>query len=104
VNRNSFSNAVAVAATLQDYGFATILGEETSDLASTLGAMETFTLPATGLVVGFPKAEIIRPSGDRTPRGVVADIAIATPFWEGTEDPVLQRAIAIVERGEAARR
>jgi Peptidase family S41 len=95
VNRNSYSNAVAVAATVQDYGFGRILGEETSDLATTYGAMETFTLPRTGLVVGFPKAYIVRPSGDEAPRGVVPDVAIATPVVEGADDPVLARAAAI---------
>ena len=96
VNRNSFSNAVAVAATIQDYRFGTILGEETSDLATTYGAMESFTLPRTGLVVGFPKAEIVRPNGDLAPRGVVPDIPIDTPLWEGPDDPVLARALALV--------
>lgn len=97
INRNSFSNAVAVAATIQDYRFGTILGEETSDLATTYGAMETFELPLTKLVVGFPKARIIRPSGDLAPRGVVPDIAIATPFLESADDPVLQRALVLIQ-------
>jgi hypothetical protein len=97
VNRRSYSNAVAVAALVQDYGFGTILGEETSDLATTFGAMETFTLPRTGMVVGFPKAFIVRPSGSLAPRGVVPDIAIETPVVEGVDDPVLTRARRIVE-------
>lgn len=49
INRRSYSNAAAVAALVQDYGLGTILGEETSDLATTFGAMETFTLSAPGL-------------------------------------------------------
>lgn len=92
VNRNSFSNCVAVAATVQDYHFAQVIGEETSDLATTYGAMETFTLDKSGLTVGFPKARIIRPNGDLAARGVVPDIAIATPLVEGTDDPVLEKA------------
>jgi hypothetical protein len=99
VNRRSYSNAVAVAALVQDYAFGTILGEETSDLATTFGAMETFTLPRTGLVVGFPKAFIVRPSGDLSPRGVVPDISIETPVVEGVEDPVLTRALQITAVG-----
>jgi C-terminal processing protease CtpA/Prc len=93
VNRRSYSNAVAVAALVQDYGFGKILGEETSDVATTYGAMETFTLPRTGLEVGFPKAFIVRPSGDLAPRGVVPDVAIETPVVEGLDDPVLTRAL-----------
>lgn len=92
INRHSYSNTVFVAAMAQDYGFATILGEETSDLASTLGAMESFTLPRSGLTVGFPKARIVRPSGDDTVRGVVPDIAIERRIGE-TEDALLQRAL-----------
>lgn len=93
INRHSYSNTVFVAAMAQDLGFAMILGEETSDLASTLGAMETFTLPRSGLTVGFPKARIVRPSGDETVRGVVPDIAIERRVGE-TEDALLQRAVA----------
>ena len=93
INRHSYSNTVFVAAMAQDDGFATILGEETSDLASTLGAMETFTLSRSGLTVGFPKARIVRPSGDQTVRGVVPDLAIERRLGE-TEDALLQRAVA----------
>jgi hypothetical protein len=95
LNRHSYSNTVLVAALAQDYGFATILGEETSDLASTYGAMETFTLPRTGIVVGFPKARIVRPSGQADARGVIPDVAIATPIQD-SDDSVLARALEIV--------
>lgn len=98
VNRHSFSNTVAVAALVQDHKLGTILGEETADLATTYGAMETFTLAHSRLVVGFPKAYIVRPSGDLTPRGVVPDIAIETPIMETVDDPVLQRALAIASQ------
>lgn len=98
VNRHSFSNAVAVAALVQDHHLGTILGEETADLATTYGAMETFTLGHSRLTVGFPKAYIVRPSGDTTPRGVVPDIAIETPIIETVDDPVLQRALAIASQ------
>ena len=96
INRYSYSNAVTVAAMSQDYGFATILGEETADLASTYGAMEQFTLKNSGLVVGYPKAHIIRPNGDPSRRGVVPDIAIETPLLEGAEDPVVQKAVDVI--------
>lgn len=99
VNRHSYSNTVLVAAVLQDYGFGTVLGEETADLASTYGAMETFTLPRTGIEVGYPKARILRPNGDPRPRGVVPDIAIPTPLPIGTEDSVLARALEAIGEG-----
>ncbi len=85
VDRYSYSNTASVAALLQDYGFATVLGEETSDLPTSYGAMETFTLPETGLVVGYPKAYLIRPSGDETPRGVVPDVLIEAPVFSASD-------------------
>lgn len=98
VNRRSFSNAVLVAAIVQDYGFGKVLGEETADLASTYGAMETFTLPRTGIEVGFPKARILRPNGDPGARGVVPDIAIQNPL-AAQDDAVLERALDIIGAG-----
>lgn len=99
INRFSYSNTVQVAAMAQDYRFAKILGEETSDLATTYGAMEQFTLSRTGIVVGFPKAMIIRANGDLAPRGVIPDIAIPTPILESDDDPVLKRALEIAASG-----
>ncbi len=93
VNRHSYSNTVSVASIVQDYGFGTVLGEETADLASTYGAMENFALPNTGIEVGYPKARILRPNGDARPRGVIPDIAIATPLLGGEEDTVLTQAL-----------
>ncbi|WP_196490173.1 S41 family peptidase [Erythrobacter donghaensis] len=102
VNRHSYSNTVSVASLIQDYGFGTILGEETSDLATTYGAMESFTLSRTGIVVGYPKARIVRISGDLTGRGVVPDVSIETPVVETPDDPVLQRAISLVRSSTSA--
>jgi C-terminal processing protease CtpA/Prc len=95
IDRQSYSNAVAVAALVQDYKFGTILGEETSDMATTYGAMEKFTLPKTGITVGYPKARIVRPNGDLRARGVTPDIPIPIPAVETPADEVLQRAVSI---------
>lgn len=96
VDRQSYSNTVAVAATVQDYGFGTVLGEETSDLATTYGAMERFSLPRTGVSVGFPKARLIRPNGDLKPRGVVPDLAVAAPIVATPADEMLQGALRVM--------
>lgn len=101
INRHSYSNAVTVAAILQDYNFATVLGEPTADLATTLGAMEHFTLAETGLKIGFPKAEIIRPSGSLDRQGVVPDVMITTPIVESADDPVLQQALAHIRQQQS---
>jgi C-terminal processing protease CtpA/Prc len=104
VNRHSYSNTVMVAALAQDFGFATVVGEETSDLSTTYGAMEQFALTRTGIAIGFPKAYIIRPSGATTPRGVVPDVAIAAPVIERKDDPMLQRALAVATEDTSKRR
>jgi hypothetical protein len=98
IDRQSYSNTVAVAALVQDYKFGTIIGEESSDMATTYGAMEKFKLPRTGMLVGYPKAHIVRPNGDRRSRGVTPDIAIKIPVVETPDDEVLQRAVAIAQR------
>jgi hypothetical protein len=98
VDRQSYSNAVAVAALVQDYRFGTIVGEPTSDMATTYGAMEQFALEHSGLLVGYPKARIVRPNGDLRSRGVTPDIAISVPVVQFPRDEVLQRAIAIARR------
>lgn len=43
-------------------------------LATTLGAMEQFSLSRTGITVGDPKAQIIRLSGDLRVR-------VCNPMW-----------------------
>lgn len=96
INRHSYSNAVMVAATVQDFHFGKILGEETADLASTYGALEKFTLPNSGLEVSFPKARILRPNGSVAARGVIPDIAIATPLVKDKQDTVLRQALSII--------
>jgi len=93
VNRNSYSNAVNTAAIFQDYGWGEIAGELTADFATTYGAVEHFNLPHTGFRVGFPKAFIIRPSGDERLGGVQPDIVIQTPIVPSKEDVVLDRLI-----------
>jgi C-terminal processing protease CtpA/Prc len=100
IDRQSYSNTVAVAALVQDYKFGTVLGEETSDMATTYGAMEKFTLPKTGIVVCYPKAHIIRPNGDLRSRGVTPDIAIPIPAVETPADEVLQRAVVIARESQ----
>jgi hypothetical protein len=97
VNRNSYSNAVNTASIFQDYGWGTIAGEMTADYATTYGAMEHFALPKTGFRVGFPKAHIIRPSGDERTGGVVPDIPIVTPIVPSPNDVVLEQLIDWVE-------
>ncbi|MEM7729804.1 MAG: S41 family peptidase [Pseudomonadota bacterium] len=99
IDRNSYSNAVNVAAILQDYGWATLVGEPTTDFATTYGSMETFTLPQSGFTVGFPKSHIIRPNGDATPGPVTPDVVISAPVVSDSADPVLDTLVQRIEAG-----
>lgn len=96
VNRHSYSNATAVAAIIQDHGFGTILGEETSDVPTSYASSAQFTLPETGIVVTYPKAYFVRPNGDEMLRGVVPDRSFTSPIAAGDEDVVLEDVRAFV--------
>jgi hypothetical protein len=97
VNRNSFSNAASVAAMIQDFDFGEVLGEETADVPTTYASILTFDLPATGIVVTYPKSRIIRPSGDETLIGVTPDRVISRPAIGEITDSVLEEAVRLVE-------
>ena len=97
VNRKSFSNAVSVGAIIQDYGFGQVIGEATTDMTTTYGAMEHFTLPHSGFRIGYPKALIIRPNGDEHAHPLSPDVRLATPQVGDQGDVVLEAAVAHVE-------
>ena len=98
VNRYSYSNAVSVAALIQDYGFGTIYGEQTRDMATTYGAMEHFDLPHSGFKVGYPKAHIIRPNGTLQTHPVSPDISLSVPALRGAKDSALDELVRRIGR------
>ncbi len=100
VNRFSYSNAVTVAAMIQDYDFGTIYGEETRDMATTYGALERFSLPYSNFEVEYPKAHIIRPNGETKPHPVTPDILIATPAVRGAKDVMLEQVVSQIRNLE----
>lgn len=97
VNRLSYSNAVTTAALIQDYGFGTIYGEPTRDMATTFGAMEQFTLPNSGFIIGYPKAHIIRPNGEEKSHPVTPDVLIDVPSIRGEEDVMLETLVRRIQ-------
>lgn len=96
IDRNSYSNASVMAAQVKDYGFGTIIGEETADLPTTYGSVEKFRLPLTGAEIDYPKSFIVRPSGAISVRGVVPDIELASQPLGVAEDRTLENAVALV--------
>ncbi len=104
VNRYSYSNAVTTAAMIQDYGFGTIMGEQTVDMATTYDAMERFTLPKTGIVVGYPKALIVRPNGTEEVHPLTPDVALPAPQIRGAIDEMLEAAVGCIEKASCGSR
>ncbi|MDC7996534.1 S41 family peptidase [Gilvibacter sediminis] len=97
VNRHSYSQAAVTAAQLKDYGWATIVGEETAEYPSLYASVFNFSLPNTGIPVVVSKGEIVRVSGDRSARGVLPDIEIANnPF--DSEDQQLKKLLQILKQ------
>lgn len=97
VNQYTYSNAVNVAAIVQDYQMGIIMGSPTADVASTYGANHEFKLPHTGLAIQYPKAFIVRPNGSRQLKGVTPDVLLADdPFTP--QDEMLDAALQYIRR------
>jgi hypothetical protein len=98
---NTFSSGADLAAALQDYGLATIIGEETGGLASSYGESYMSTLPHTRLRLSVSFKYFVRPSGAEDGRGVRPDVAIPGNGNDATGDDA---AIGLVleEVGECA--
>ena len=76
VNRQTHSMAAVSAALIQDYGFATVVGEETAEYPNLHASQFSYSLLNTGVLVKVPKGYIIRPSGKNEKKGVVPDLTI----------------------------
>jgi len=94
IDRFSFSNAAVVAAIVQDYGFGTLIGEETSYVPSSCSSIHTFSLPRTEQTVVYAKACSIRPNGDTTMRGVIPDVYVSDHLLTDA-DEILEKALEI---------
>lgn len=97
INRYSYSNTASVAATIQDYDFGSIVGEETAEIVSSYGAVHNFRLPNTGLNVIFPKALGVRPNGDASQRGVIPDYPVDENILTD-KDEVLEFTLEMINK------
>ncbi|WP_299823540.1 S41 family peptidase [uncultured Pontibacter sp.] len=88
VNRQTYSMAAVSAALVQDYGFATIVGEETGDVPTLYASQFSFNLPKTGIMVKVPKGYIVRPNGNEKLAGVVPDHVVKDHLLD-EEDEIL---------------
>jgi hypothetical protein len=76
VNRQSHSQATVTAAQIQDYGFGTIVGEETGDFPSLTASVFNYYLPNTSIRVMVAKGAMVRVNGSKKKEGVIPDLLI----------------------------
>ncbi|WP_338759362.1 S41 family peptidase [Bernardetia sp. ABR2-2B] len=76
VNRQSHSQSAVTAAQIQDYDFATIVGEETGDYPSLYASIFQYSLPNTKIPIAVSKGYIVRINGSKKQEGVIPDIII----------------------------
>ncbi|MEH6408361.1 MAG: S41 family peptidase, partial [Leeuwenhoekiella sp.] len=96
INRQTYSMAAVAAATIQDYNFGTLVGEETGDIPTLYGSQFSYLLPNTGVKVKAPKAYIIRPNGDEKLEGVIPDILVKDHLLD-EKDEILDCLLQIVK-------
>jgi len=100
VNRQSYSQSTVTAAQLQDYGFATIVGEETAEYPNLYASIFNYELPKTGIRIDVPKGKIYRISGIDNGLGVIPDIEIKDHLLDENDeilDGILTRIRSINE-------
>ncbi len=88
VNRQSHSQSAVTAAQIQDYGFGTIVGEETGEYPTLYTSIFPYTLPNTGITVYISKGYMVRVNGSEEQRGVMPDIVISD-YLRDEEDEIL---------------
>lgn len=76
INRQSHSQSTVTAAQIKDYGWGTLVGEETAEFPSLQASQFSFTLPHSGTTVRLSKGYIVRINGDRAHQGLKPDMII----------------------------
>lgn len=76
VNRQSYSQSTVTAAQIQDYGFGSIVGEETGEFPNLYASIYSYPLSKTGVIVEVSKGKIERISEIDNHTGIIPDIQI----------------------------
>jgi len=97
INRQSHSQAAVTASQIQDYGFGTIVGEETGDYPSLYASIFHYSLPNTGISVSASKGQIIRVNGSTNKEGVIPDIYIKDYLLD-ERDEILEGILERLEK------
>jgi len=97
VNRQSHSMSAVCAAQIQDYGWGTIVGEETGEYPSLYAAIFPFVLPKTGVTVSISKGYITRVNGSKKEEGVIPDLIIRDHLLD-ENDEILDGLLKRIEK------
>jgi hypothetical protein len=89
VNRQSYSQSTVTASQVKDYGWATIVGEETGEYPNLYASIYSYSLPETGITVEVAKGKIERVSGADHGTGLMPDIEIKDHLLDD-EDEILE--------------
>lgn len=105
INSGSFSASVLFSAVMKDYGFATLIGEETGQSANPFGGSYMFNLPNTHLRASVPTGRSYRPSGLDTKRGVIPDYIVKQNFndLDNVRDTVMEFTKELIRKNISAR-
>lgn len=72
----TYSSAILFANTMQDFGFANVIGERSGGYAWQTGGIQFFTLPHSGLRAISPRFYLEKPSGKGKGEVIIPDISI----------------------------
>jgi hypothetical protein len=97
VGPETFSTASDFASVVQDFEFATLIGEETGGLMCGFGDTHLFRLPQSRLEVSVSFKEFVRPSESCGERGVVPDhtVRVSAADRAAGRDPVVDYALTM---------
>ncbi len=97
IGRSTYSSAILFANVMQDFGFATLAGAAPTARAEQSGSVQQSALPNTGLVLGWPRFVLERPSGAAEPVLLTPDVVVE-------DDPLRPRSAvdALLRRESAA--
>jgi hypothetical protein len=102
IGPDSFSAPIILANILQDYGLATLIGEETPDSASFCASAVDSYLPRTKLLYRISVECYVRPSGVLDDNPVIPEIVVKTTIEDqiADRDPVLEYTLEMIRSGQ----
>lgn len=92
VNRQSYSQSTVTASQIKDYGWGTVVGEETAEFPNLYASIYSYTLPKTGIKVEVSKGKIERVSGIDNGRGLMPEIEIKDHLLDD-KDEILEKLL-----------